>query len=499
MANKEQRNGMSRKQFKEQNAVQKSLVPGFDVRITNGGKLVNDPSESNQILEAILSNPRELYAIAERSQPANISIHLIANTVASSILKYVKKTKDRNKNEISIENHPLVKPNDEDSQFTFIYKTVVYCLIEGGARWFFGEGKTEVFRPHECPPEYGSNGVLKGYRYRGNLIDRKFIREIGFPGYGPNSYFRSPTKAIISNILLNSESSKAIIEHLRNGLADKGFLINKEAHGMNAKKAQQELANFASKENSVKGIRGLPVGWDFTPISSTLVEAGALEAMKEGGGEVIRGYGIPESTYKSEFTSYATANVQDTAFVKKTIKPYCMMIQDALNASPIVQKDYVFEFDLGDLVSGEERKFVAETEKTQADTASTLKSMGLYSNNEIRKRSGFEIIKDEKDEPLPEANINPLVQDKISALANKSSSDDIRKETLNGAQISSIVQIVQFVTVGQLPRDAASNILMIAFNLDKETAESMLGSAGSNPPATPTPAKPVATPIEDEE
>lgn len=55
---------------------------------------------------------------------------------------------------------------------------------------------------------------------------------------------------------------------------------------------------------------------------------------------------------------------------------------------------------------------------------------------------------------------------------------DVRKETLNGAQITAVVELVQFVAAGTMPRDAAKNVLMVGFNLDEVTAEQMLGTAG---------------------
>ncbi len=63
--------------------------------------------------------------------------------------------------------------------------------------------------------------------------------------------------------------------------------------------------------------------------------------------------------------------------------------------------------------------------------------------------------------------------------------DDVRKETLNGAQIQSVVDLVQSVAANQMPRDAAMNIIMIAFNVDSVIAERMMGSAGKGFKITP--------------
>jgi hypothetical protein len=56
---------------------------------------------------------------------------------------------------------------------------------------------------------------------------------------------------------------------------------------------------------------------------------------------------------------------------------------------------------------------------------------------------------------------------------------DIRKETLNGAQVDSVVTLVQSVATGALPRDAAVGIISMSFNLETADAETMLGSVGN--------------------
>lgn len=85
-----------------------------------------------------------------------------------------------------------------------------------------------------------------------------------------------------------------------------------------------------------------------------------------------------------------------------------------------------------------------------------------------------------------EGQQDPAADGTTSAVA----AQDVRKETLNGAQVTAIVEIVQAVAGGQLPRDSAVATLQIAFNLTPEDAEKMLGSAGNGF----TPTAPVSSP-----
>jgi len=51
-------------------------------------------------------------------------------------------------------------------------------------------------------------------------------------------------------------------------------------------------------------------------------------------------------------------------------------------------------------------------------------------------------------------------------------------ETLNGAQVTSLVTIVQSVQMGELPRDSGIQMIMAAFGYSREQAEGIIGDAG---------------------
>lgn len=58
---------------------------------------------------------------------------------------------------------------------------------------------------------------------------------------------------------------------------------------------------------------------------------------------------------------------------------------------------------------------------------------------------------------------------------------------LNGAQISAAIDVVSQVTAGKLPRDSGVAILINFFGLSPETAETVMGTAGTKEPTTPNP------------
>lgn len=77
--------------------------------------------------------------------------------------------------------------------------------------------------------------------------------------------------------------------------------------------------------------------------------------------------------------------------------------------------------------------------------------------------------------------------------------ENIQQQVLNGAQVTSLKEIVQDVAAGTLPRDAAIGIISLAFQLPEAQAEALLGSAGTEAFSAPTgePAAPPAPPIPD--
>lgn len=97
-------------------------------------------------------------------------------------------------------------------------------------------------------------------------------------------------------------------------------------------------------------------------------------------------------------------------------------------------------------------------------------------------------LADEQDEQVQRAVSNVASatdQDKDTAFADDSNANvtadgkTVQQVSLNGAQISSMISIVQQVASGTLPYDSAIQMLTSAFPFDEEKAKSILGEAGT--------------------
>ena len=83
-------------------------------------------------------------------------------------------------------------------------------------------------------------------------------------------------------------------------------------------------------------------------------------------------------------------------------------------------------------------------------------------------------------EPADSTFSQPTEKTKETPQPTESSSEaeELKKASLNGAQVASMVNVVQSVAEGRLPRESGLSIIIKAFNLSKEEAENILNKAG---------------------
>jgi len=134
---------------------------------------------------------------------------------------------------------------------------------------------------------------------------------------------------------------------------------------------------------------------------------------------------------------------------------------------------------------------LADVQLKNAQTATALQMTGAIDGTDIRNKliadkfSGYNGLESEDDQVdiLPddfesemaehEQTIFPKETEQVEgAQINK------QQEALNGAQITSMVTIVQAVAGNTLPRNSGVAMLMSAFTIDFETADKIMGDAG---------------------
>ena len=150
----------------------------------------------------------------------------------------------------------------------------------------------------------------------------------------------------------------------------------------------------------------------------------------------------------------------------------------------------------------------AEVNKMNMETDRGYFEMGSAGPEEFRKHrfvdgkvGQLEVAADEVAEPLSFTEEDVQAQEQAVAAANGPTAPEpvaVQEEALNGAQITSMAQIIEKVNQGLIPRDSGVQIIGVAFPKQAAHAEQIMGSAGLAPapglgPApTPGAAAPVA-------
>lgn len=86
-------------------------------------------------------------------------------------------------------------------------------------------------------------------------------------------------------------------------------------------------------------------------------------------------------------------------------------------------------------------------------------------------------------ENIPDVDITPALNNLNSEMKGgdvNANGQTVQQVSLNGAQIQSLVSIVQQVAAGKLPRKSAIEMIVAAYPFDIEKAESILGEAGKS-------------------
>jgi len=139
---------------------------------------------------------------------------------------------------------------------------------------------------------------------------------------------------------------------------------------------------------------------------------------------------------------------------------------------------------------------LADINLKKAQSAQALQMTGAVNGDDIRnaliadKTSGYNGLESEDapvddddftDEDLPDANAQAVETAPTSMQQEITSA-----EAFNGAQVSSMVTIVQSVAAGTLPRESGVAMLMVAFSLSLEDAKLVMSNAGEGFTIKPT-------------
>lgn len=133
--------------------------------------------------------------------------------------------------------------------------------------------------------------------------------------------------------------------------------------------------------------------------------------------DVATALGVPYTLLSPASANYATAREERLTFIKSTIVPECILIQDILNAQVLNTVGLRMEFDPLLLEEMQQSEF----EKTMSLVP--LYDAGILTKNEIRAALGYEPVEDELDD------LHGAVKALRAALEEGTYDDDTRCDT----------------------------------------------------------------------
>lgn len=406
-------------------AEQKNYSIVTDARSGTGSRAVyGNLDHYEALLTGLFQNPNFLYNTAERTSVLSACILRIAKDVAKSELYLTKRVPDNRFvpfKSAKRYNHPLAKPNQADTQYSFLFKLLLGLETEGKVyiiRLTEGRGQDRKNSYYAFQGRYvNTKRKNEGYVYeiligdKAVEIDPEDVCLIQIPGFsnnGNSSY--SPVRASLEEVLLY----RSILQHqnnfAKNGMMAKGFL--QIAEGRMSPEARKQLSrDFTDRTSGLSAAETvtLPPGVEYVPVQQNAQESATLELAGWAEEAVLKVFGIPKSVFSQEFASYAAADVQLADYYKNCILPLYKLIEDALNEWPgITGNNEWFQFDKKNLESAEAKKLQGEAKEAHTRAAVNMQALGVYSANEIREAAGDEPLVDENGELHPLAEANPV-------------------------------------------------------------------------------------------
>jgi HK97 family phage portal protein len=268
--------------------------------------------------------------------------------------------------------------------------------------------------------------------------------------------------------------------------------------------SEAELDRFTAEvENKVRGTQrtgkflAVTGDVDLKPLSFPPKD---LEGREEIVEEIAAIFGVPVSMLRANDPNLASATVGFASWKETTILPACRMDEEVLNQSLLplfgIEDDAFLAYD----------NPVKRDEVQESGKRLSYVQGGILTANEARQQEGLEPSDDRNADRLmvngqpiggvPTPIASPIaparpVAGPSSAQQPVPAGEAIADTALNGAQISSLVDLAKSIQLGELPKDSAVSIASAAFpTISPETIASIFNpiqqGASAVPPQAPT-------------
>jgi HK97 family phage portal protein len=441
---------------------------------------------------------------------------VLAEGIAQIPLKLYREEKSGKKNVAT--DHPVHwilsrRPNDWMTSFEWREAGMFHAIFARGAVSYINRGLSGKEVIELLPLVPGSWTVRQG-------ADREIFYDVqdvagGLVGSFPRSSIfrvRGPSWNTVDALSLVNQARDALglaiaIEEgqarmFANGARPGGILSTDKTLTTEARSRLKALADegLAGLLNTGR-IPVLDDGLKFIAAAMTGVDAQTLESRKHQVEEIARMFRVfPQMIgYADKTSTYASAEQFFIAHVVHSLGPWIERWEQAITRDLLTEKElregYFAKFSVQALLRGDAAARAAYY-KASLGTAS---SPGWNSPNDVRR------LEDQDPDENPAADRIVTVADLSQKPVDPQSPDGptapldagstaidgataVQDTALNGAQVASLLQIVQAVAAGQLPADTARAMIRASFpGVDDATIEAMLAGLEDFEPAKPDP------------
>lgn len=477
---------------------------------TLGGRWATDDSS--------YLDPTYLKALFENEDWVYITVDLIAMKISNQPIRVMQQQVQDGKAVIEpAEGHPVQavidNPNEFQDYHSWMYTTVVDLALIGNAiQWM----RRDANRIYNIPGEsihidFDSSGAIKQYRSF-ESVDKEGmsvpVRQWLFPAKdiihyrkpNPNSMIwgLSPFLAGQRAILFNRYSTEYLNAFYQKGASPSMVLeMGEMANETNALRLLRSFeAAYTGRRNQRRPLV-TPKGVTAKAISHSLADQQLKEYIAQNRETILALLKIPPHEVGLQKSGSLGSEEYKSAlknFWAATLKPLMKIIAGGLTMGFKDQlgDNYFLEFDLTDV------DILQEDKKQKADLANAM--LTTRTLNEVREEvwsdpplAGGEATPGTK--PLPgffapsPTSVGPA--DPLSPATTEAVTTP--QQSLNGSQVTSLVEIVNQVSQGLIPRETGVQIIRVAFALSPQDADAIMGSVGQSFTPTTSPDAPINT------
>jgi len=310
----------------------------------------------------------------------------------------------------------------------------------------------------------------------------------------------SPIRAVAMSADMDTYSRAYAASHLRNHAQPTGILTTESE--LTRDQASTLAEAWKDSHQGTNNIQVLGKGAQYQPLSSTIRDLAYLELSRVSRDQILAAYHVPASKLGLvEDSSRANGEESDRTYSALCLGPRLRryhepITQRVLPRLGLDSSRFCFEFDP-----------VEVADKTfERDAAQAAFQAGAITLDEYRDRIGFGpdpngrgavyfvplgfSVVEEPDSSSLAVSSDSLEEDSAvlqdAARGEAGLGDSVAPDlVLNGAQVASLVSVVEAMMAGTLPYPSALEIVQSAFGMSEEKARRILGpetNAGINEP-----------------